>query len=198
MSDGFFLWYRTTWSTQEAAGLLTTLEACGLRTANPATGRVSLITSGPDSYGEQVFTTRDELLRRMADTATDDAGEANFQLWADADADVFARVRRPAGGVTSLEFGLDGLDTDQLEHTVAALVRALDAQRDSALGFVIDRLGVSEDVDWDAVLTGGAGRAHPLPDTLGLHRAYVPLYPEVATPEAKPVEYGDLLVFNLR
>ncbi|MBP0459727.1 hypothetical protein [Streptomyces montanisoli] len=200
MSDGFFLWYRTTWSGQEAAGLLTTLDACGLRTTNPGSGRVSLISNGPGSYGEQAFTTKAELLQRMAATAdaTGTVDEVNFQLWADADADVFTRVRRLPGGVTSLEFGLDGLDGEQLKHSVAALLRTLDTYRDGTLGFVLDRQGEGEELDWDAVLTGAAARIAPLPDTLGLHRAYVPLHPELAMAEAKPVEYGDLLVFNLR
>ncbi|MCA1223637.1 hypothetical protein [Streptomyces sp. 8L] len=194
MGDGFFHWYRDRWSRADARAVLAALDANGVRRANPGDGRVSLITGGPDSWGEQVATTACGLVEQVAFVD----GEVNFQLWVSADTDVFTRVRSPEVGVATvvLEFGLDGLADGELERTAAALLRVVGSHRAGTLGFVLDRAGTTAELDWDAVLAGAAVPVSPLPDTLGLPRAYVPLHPEVTSVVRESVAYGDLVVFD--
>ena len=191
MSDGFFHWYRTGWEVGDADRLLQGVVAAGLHLANPATGRISVITNGPDSWGEQVFVSGLDLLKHMAlETRT----EANYQLWLDPDTDIFTRVRRLSETAVVVEFGLDGMTGPEQDRAVDALTRALRTAGANCFGFVVDRLGVTEELDWDAVMTGAPVRVLPLPDRFGIPAGYLPTHPELARDQV--TLEGELAVFS--
>lgn len=192
MNDGFFSWYRTGWGMDAAGRLLSTAVSAGLHVVNPGNQRVSLITNGPDSWGEQVFVTEHALLEHAALSA---GTEVNFQLWLNSECDVFTRVRRLDGeDVVALEFGLDGMTGEEQEHTVAVLTRMLRGDFADCFGFVVDRRGVSEELDWDGVFSGEAVHVAPLPDTFGLLAKHLATHPELDPDQA--VRNGDLAVFG--
>lgn len=176
MSDGFFHWYRGAWSADSAKHLVATFEAAGITLANPSTGVITTITNGPESWGEQIPVGRSDLFTGLALRSVD---EANFQLWLDGDTDVFTRVRRfdrllkPGGDEVVVEFGLDGMTAKEREAVIHAAWQAVVSDREDTIGFVLDRRGITEDVDWDGLVTGAGVRWDEWPDLLGVR-------PEVA------------------
>lgn len=191
MSDGFIYWYRTDWEPADAQVLLQSLGARELSLSNPATGRITRITNGPDSWGEQVPVDRESLANAAGLTGIE---EVNFQLWANSDADVYTRFRRLRGDVVVAEFGLDGLRVDEREQAVRTIVGAIRSELGRSIGFVIDRLGVAEDVDWDSVVTKGAAQLTAWPDTLAVRPEVAARLPELAGVEGR--EESPLLVFG--
>jgi hypothetical protein len=192
MSDGFFFLYRSDWRPDTAAAFLRTVDSGGLMLTNPATRRVSWITNGPDTWGEQVFVTEPVLVERLTLPAGTD--EVNFQLWLDGDNDVFTRVRRVDSDLVALEFSLDGLTSDEQDRVVAGLQQTLESHRAGTVGFVVDRSGASEDVDWDDVMAGGATVVAPFPDAFGISVNCVAVHAELRS--LPPVVRGDLAVFG--
>jgi hypothetical protein len=81
------------------------------------------------------------------------------------------------------------------EQVLAALVRILEADVADCLGCVIDREGVSEDLDWDALMAGADLPIAPRPNSFGIRRQFVARHPELA--EAASVAQGGLEVFTL-
>ncbi|MER5444870.1 hypothetical protein ABT052_00050 [Streptomyces sp. NPDC002766] len=164
MTDGFFFWYRQAWGQGAPASLFHSLERSGIRLANPATGRVTAITNGPDSWGDQVPVSPQQLAQ-AAELATDP--EVNFQMWLDAQTDVFVRVRRLDGSAAAIEFGLDGLGAAQ-ESVIRAIAQAIRQTWNDCLGLVVDRSGDTEETDWDAVVLQGEPDIVRMPDTLAV------------------------------
>lgn len=191
MSDGFIYWYRTGWEPADAQVLLQSLGAGELSLSNPATGRITRITNGPDSWGEQVPVDRDSLVN---DAGLTDIEEVNFQLWVNSYADVFTRLRRLRGDVVVAEFGLGGLRVDEREQAVRTIVGAIRSELVRSIGFVIDRLGVAEDVDWDSVVIKGAAQLTAWPDTLAVRPEVTARLPELAGVECR--EEPPLVVFG--
>ncbi|RFU83260.1 hypothetical protein DY218_28780 [Streptomyces triticagri] len=179
MSDGFLHWYREGWDAARARTLLTGLEAHGLRAANPATGLITAITNGPESWGEQVPTTQDDLVTAAGLART---SEINFQLWLDADTDVFTRIRRRTGtSVVVLEFGLDGMTSTEQDLVTEAVSSQIQQIRETTVGFVIDRNGISEDEDWDGVVLGEPTLFKQWPEVLALRARTAAQHPQLAS-----------------
>lgn len=193
MSDGFIYWYRTGWEPADAQVLLQTLEAGGLSLGNPVTGRITAITNGPDSWGEQIPVHRFSLAHSAGLT---DVEEFNFQLWVNGDADVFTRLRRLRGDIVVAEFGLDGLRVDEREQAVRTIVSAIRSELVRSIGFVVDRLGVAEEVDWDSAVTTGTAQLHAWPDTLAVRPEVTAGLPELGGVERW--EEPPLVVFGRR
>ncbi len=191
MSDGFFYWYRAAWDRDGANRFLRGAVAAGLHVRNPATRRLSVLTNGPESWGEQVFVEEPELLGL---TAAPPDGDISFQLWLTSDTDVTSRVRCLGEEAVVLEFDLAGMTLAEQEQTLVALVRVLEADAADAVGFVIDRHGATEDLDWDNVMAGAPLPVVPLPESFGIRKEYVTLHPELEPAES--VEYGGLAVFT--
>ncbi|MDT7840977.1 hypothetical protein [Streptomyces justiciae] len=159
---------------------MATFEAAGITLANPSTGVITAITNGPESWGEQIQFGRSDLFTALALRSAD---ELNFQLWLDSNTDVFTRVRRfdglhnlhlPGGDGVVVEFGLDGMTAEEREAVVHAAWQAVASDGEDTIGVVLDRRGVTEDVDWDGLVTGAGVRWDEWPDLLGVR-------PEVAT-----------------
>ncbi|WP_189108931.1 hypothetical protein [Streptomyces camponoticapitis] len=182
MSDGFVHWYEGDSNSDPAESLVGALEEAGLSLGNPSTGLISSITNGPDLWGEQVHTERDELVRSVAAVRLSGGGEVNFQFWLDGETDVFTRVRRPAGGVvTVVEFGLDGMDGAQQTQVVEAVRVAMGQRWAACLGFVIDRSGATEEEDWDGIVVDASARFTSWPDTLAMRAEIAAAHAELST-----------------
>ncbi|WP_328873558.1 hypothetical protein OHT76_27670 [Streptomyces sp. NBC_00287] len=178
MSDGFFHWYRRTWSAGSAERVVEAFEANGIVLTNPSTGVITAISNGPESWGEQIAVERSELFAALELKFAD---EVNFQLWLDADTDVFTRIRRlDQADMTVVEFGLDGMTADERETVIRAARQAFARDREDTTGLVIDRRGLSEDVDWDGVMTGQDVRLDIHPDFFGVRPEVVARHPQLA------------------
>lgn len=177
MGDGFFFWYREGWKADDADRVLRYLDGCGLEMRNPDTGNISLITNGPDSWGEQIFVAEDELLASATELS---GGEVNFQLWFSGEVDIFTRIRRVSSDSVVLEFDIDALDLDEMEDVISAFTRPA-IMDDATLGFVADRSGRSEEVDWDAVMSGDVLPLASLPDMLGIRERDLGRHPELSS-----------------
>lgn len=191
MSDGFIYWYRADWEPADAEALVQSLEAGGLSLHNPATGLITALANDPESWGEQVVVSREALTHAAGLSSTN---EVSFQFWLDKDTDVYARFRRLHGATAVIEFGLDGLLADEQEYVVHCIATQIHNDLERSLAFVIDRLGATEEVDWDAVVTLGAAKLDGWPDTLALRSEAVARIPELVGAERR--EEPPLLVFG--
>ncbi|MDW6059736.1 hypothetical protein SAZ11_19225 [Streptomyces sp. FXJ1.4098] len=192
MSDGFVYFYRRQWGATHAGEVIGALEGGGLQLGNPRTGLITLIESGPESWGEQVPATRELLIESAGLLA---AGEVNFQFWLNGESDVFTRIRPLKGGAV-LEFGLDGLTAPEQKHVIGAVVRSLCGDRDRCVGFVVDRRGATEEADWDSIVLRGAPLQHGWPDTLGVRPEIAATHVQLAQAEGR-VE-PPLVIFGQR
>jgi hypothetical protein len=176
MGDGFFFWYREDWKAGDADRIIRYLDSRGLMIRNPDTGKISLITNGPESWGEQVFVTEDALLKSATELS---GGELNFQLWIAGDLDVFTRIRRASANLIVLEFDINALDSDDLESAISAFIsRAV--MDEVTIGFVADRSGGSEETDWDSTMAGASVPLESLPDILGIRERNLDRHPELS------------------
>lgn len=191
MSDGYFYWYRTGWVPGDAAELMRSLETSGLSLHNPANGLITALSSGPDSWGEQVPVSR-EALTHSAEL--DSIDQVSFQFWLNQDTDVYARIRRLHEAIVVIEFGLDGHTVEEREHVVQSVCTQVYNNLNRSLAFVIDRLGAAEEVDWDTVVTLGAAKLDGWPDTFGLRPEAAARIPELAGVEHRV--QPPLLVFG--
>ncbi|QLH24266.1 hypothetical protein [Streptomyces sp. Rer75] len=180
MSDGFIYWYRQGWGTSDARETIEALEGAGFLLGNPGNGLITLVTNGPDSWGEQMPVARQELIESAGLVAAD---EVNFQLWLNADTDVFTRIRRGESRSAVLEFGLDGLTVAEREWAIGAVARVLRGDLDHCVGFVVDRRGVTEEEDWDSVVWRRAPLTCGWPDILGVRSESVAAHIQLAQAE---------------
>ena len=176
MGDGFFFWYREDWKTGDADRIIRYLDGRGLRIRNSDTGNISLITNGPESWGEQVFVTEDALLKSATELS---GGELNFQLWIAGTLDVFTRIRRAAADLVVLEFDINALDSGDLENAISAFIRPAVVD-EATIGFMVDRSGKSEETDWDALMAGAPLPLGSLPDILGIRERDLGRHPELS------------------
>jgi len=183
MSDGFIYWYRQGWGASHAQQIIEALEGAGFLLGNPGNDLITLITNGPDSWGEQMPVARQELIESARLVASD---EVNFQLWLNADIDVFTRIRRGKSGSAVLEFGLDGLTVAERERAIGAVARVLRDDLDHCVGFIVDRRGVTEEEDWDAVVWRRAPLTCGWPDSLGVRSENVAAHIQLAQAEGYP------------
>lgn len=182
MSDGFYYWYRQVWDTSRSLQLLDTLDRLGLRTANPATGLVTTLTSGPDSWGEQEPITTREL---GPASGLVHGGALSLQLWLDAGTDLYTRFRALPNGGAAIEFGLDGLGEWQ-DRVVDSLSRAVHDSWQETAGYVIDRYGRTEDTEWDGVILDGGERIDGWPDELAVRESVAAHHAQLAGAEGMP------------
>ncbi len=193
MSDGFYYWYRVAHRGVSAERLVETLEANGVVLANPITGVVTTITNGPESWGEQVPVGRAQLLDSLA---LHSAAEVNFQLWLNGETDIFTRFRSLGGEITVAEFGLDGMTAAEVETAIFAVSQAVEADRGGTIGLVVDRRGVTEDVDWDGLMTGAATPLYSWPELLAVRPEVAARHPQLA--QAQGETEPPLVVFGRR
>ena len=190
MGDGFFFWYREGWNAGDADRIIRYLEGCGLRIRNPDTGNISMITNGPESWGEQVFVTEGALLKSAVELS---GGELNFQLWITGGLDVFTRIRRASADSVVLEFDINALDSDDLENAISTFIR-LAVMDEATIGFIADRSGRSEETDWDATMTGASLSMESLPDIIGINESDLGRHSELSNVTYERT--GKICVFN--
>ncbi|MCF2127296.1 hypothetical protein L1I79_12730 [Strepomyces sp. STD 3.1] len=174
MSDGFYFWYTGVHDRGGVERVLRVLERRGVHLAHPVSRVITAITDGPDSWGEQIPLERAELIGRLTLT---DRTEVNFQFWLNEQTDLFTRFRRLADEWLVVEFGLDGMLKTEQELAVEAISHAVDDERESTWGLVIDRSGLTEDTDWDAVMLGQPAGIAGWPDVLGVRPEVVARHP---------------------
>lgn len=188
--DGFFYWYISTWNQSTAEEIVGQLDCRGLSIKHQHSGLCSMLTNGPESWGEQFFVTRQQLFGAIA--RPDETG-VEFQFWLDRDTDVITQVA-VLDRIVVLRFGLDGLTEDQLDRATSALTQVTLQHNGTCEGFVLDKLGLTEDEDWDNIVLGANVPVSAGPDMLGLRKDRVAAHPEIFlhTPE----RYGNILVFE--
>ena len=182
MSDGFYYWYRSARNAVSADRVIGVLEANGVVLANPATGGVTAVTNGPESWGEQVPIERAELLASLSLEA---AEEVNFQLWLNDETDVFTRFRSMGSTMTVVEFGLDGMTASEKEEVISAVSQAVQTDRKGTVGLVVDRRGTTEDADWDSLVAGAPLPLDDWPDLLGLRLDVAARHPQLAAAQGR-------------
>ncbi|MDJ0347070.1 hypothetical protein QMK19_33535 [Streptomyces sp. H10-C2] len=189
MSDGFIYWYETDWSAPRVVARLAELEKHGLLLANPESGVITEISDDWDTLGNQVVVQRADLLRHAV---LDDSTELTFQFWITGATDVICRVRRVKSNIVVHEFGLDGLTAAELANTVRVLYAEVGGNLTHSLGWIADTIGASEEVNWDAVVTGDKTPIRPVPDILIIPHDIAAEHPELAAMPSHPL--GDLVV----
>ncbi|MGA5757420.1 hypothetical protein [Nonomuraea bangladeshensis] len=86
------------------------------------------------------------------------------QLWINADTDVLTSISA-RGGVTLIEFDLDGLTTDEAHRTVAAVLW-LAVTDTASLGLVVDSRLPDTGTRWEDFFLDGSAAKPYLPELL--------------------------------
>ncbi|MBZ6114584.1 MULTISPECIES: hypothetical protein [Streptomyces] len=175
MSDGFFFWYTEPFARDGVERVLGALETQGVHLAHPESNAITVITNGPDSWGEQLQVSRAELVELLT---LRDRAELNFQLWLNDETDMFTRFRRVSDRGLVVEFGLDGMWHAEREAAIRAVSLVVDAERARTFGVVVDRRGLTEEMDWDGLVLGRPVVVAEWPDMLEVR-------PEVAAEHAQ-------------
>lgn len=173
MSDGFITWYLR---GPVSADPVDRLDETGAALTYPgAHEQVSIL----DPEGSQVLVTHDTFLSLLQDSSPQNAAPSlTFQMWWSRSDDLVVTVRRhvgdgsPSAGLYGVGCSLDGLTTEQTNSLVAVTGRLLDEAPESVVAAVIDRQGVTADLDWDAFISGSGEIPH-FPDLLVMSRRHV-------------------------
>ncbi|MFI6056354.1 hypothetical protein ACIBCO_40645 [Streptomyces violascens] len=190
-SRGFFTWYASSTAAEVSISLVRHLETSGLSVVHPLTENAfgyGELNSGPS---KPLLGGRDMVVSSLAD---EQYAEVTFQCWMGYDISLTGTVHRLSESVSKISFLISDVPVPDRENTVAALVRTLDQDLSNCLGFVIDRLGVSNDQDWDRILLTADEQITVWPDTVGIQRHLASAH---NTPTGSaPADYGPLLVFQ--
>ncbi|AHH93486.1 hypothetical protein GCM10010174_31690 [Kutzneria viridogrisea] len=155
--SGFIHWYENGWSADRAARTVARIESLGL------------------SLSED--TDRNALLGRLSLT---EITRLDVEFWLDADTALYGRFRRVGGDVVAQEFDLDGLSSVEQNQLVQGIAELFGEDADNTVGFVVDRSGCSEDVEWDEVVLGHPKIVTVRPDVLALPCTVIEdLHPEL-------------------
>ncbi|WP_234367425.1 hypothetical protein [Streptomyces pluripotens] len=190
-AQGFFTWYRPSFTRASAQDLIDQLSASGLFVEHPLTDNLFGFRDTAQGKREPLVGGTHTLLSALT---SDEYPNVEFQGWMGRDESLAVTVRRLDNNIQKLTFQIADIPEPDREEAVAALVRTLDQNSDHCLGFVIDRTGISANEDWDRVLTGTGAQITTWPDTFGILRERVPEHPELTS--SKPTEYGPLDVFH--
>jgi hypothetical protein len=151
---------------QAARRIIASFSGVGIVLVNSHTGRITELAED----GEQVETTEAGLLQAAAARP-----ELSFQLWFSSDVDVSCGFRQIAPGVVRHGYSVDGLDAQERERLMRWAVDYFKggAAEGKAVLLVVDPLGVTADVDWDAVVRGTVALPPVLPAILGLPASWM-------------------------
>ncbi len=195
MTYGFVRLYRRDWSPEQVGRRVESLAATGMVLRHPRTGRITALSGEWETIGEQVEMDRESLLSAMAGLGEK---EFTFQYWMtdDEDADVVCTLTRIGAGVVVEHYNLDGFGGPIARTGENTVIRRLLAEfratGPAAVGLVVDRWGVSLDIDLDDVVTGG-------PTPVSITPELMVLRPEIARRNFEPaslVPFGDFLAHD--
>ncbi|QUQ69887.1 hypothetical protein [Kutzneria sp. CA-103260] len=171
--SGFIHWYENGWSAARADRTVARIESLGLTLSDPQQQRAGL-------------------LQRLALT---DCAAVDVEYWLDEETALYCRFRRVGEDVVAQEFDLDGLSTVEQQQLVAGIVELFSEDAANTVGFVVDRSGSSQDVEWDDVVLGLPRIVTVRPDTLALPAELVDrLHPELTRLTGRPL--GALMLFD--
>jgi hypothetical protein len=166
MKPGFCYVTERVEPSQAARRIIASFSRVGIVLVNSHTGRVTELAED----GEQVATTEASLLEAAAVRP-----ELSFQLWFSSDTDVACGFRQIAPGIVGHGYSLSGLDArerDRLTRWAVDYFREAAADGTAVL-LVVDPAGVTEDVDWDAVVRQAMPFPAALPAILGLPASWM-------------------------
>ncbi|MBV8932920.1 MAG: hypothetical protein JOZ47_22670 [Kutzneria sp.] len=168
--SGFIHWYEGDWSTWRAGRTVARIESLGLNLSEQIGLPEETVLSEQDAQ-------RHALLTRLALTRTRTVDVA-YRL--DDRTALHCRFRRVDEDIVVQEFDLDGLSTIERNQLVRGIIELFGDDPASTVGFVADRSGRSEDVDWDDVVLGHPRIITVRPDMLALPTPLVDqLHPEL-------------------
>ncbi|MEV6603459.1 hypothetical protein [Kutzneria sp. NPDC051319] len=171
--SGFIHWYENGWSTARADRTVARIESLGLTLSDPAAQRAGL-------------------LERLA---LSECAAVDVEYWLDEETALYCRFRRVSEDVVAQEFDLDGLSTVEQHQLVTGIVELFNEDAANTVGFVVDRSGGSQDVEWDDVVLGLPRIVTVRPDVLALPAALVDrLHPELNGLTGRPL--GALTLFD--
>ena len=171
--SGFIHWYENGWSAGRADRTVARIESLGLTLSDPQTQRAGLLAK-----------------LALAETAAIDV-----EYWLDEDTALYCRFRRVGQDVVAQEFDLDGLSVVEQNQLVQGIVELFGEDCSHTVGFVLDRSGSSQDVEWDDVVLGHPKIVTVRPDMLALPAELIDrLHPELAKLTGRPL--GGLTLFD--
>jgi hypothetical protein len=171
--SGFIHWYENGWSAGRADRTVARIESLGLTLSDPEAERAGL-------------------LERLALT---DTNAVDIEYWLDEETALYCRFRRVGPDLVAQEFDLDGLSTVEQNQLVTGIVELFGEDAGNTVGFVVDRSGCSQDVEWDDVVLGHPKIVTVRPDVLALPAELVDrLHPELNRLTGRPL--GGLTLFD--
>jgi len=176
MSVGFFYSYHLGWTRLDAATLLGDLEAEGIRSGHPLTGRAVLVSLDLPSSGARSPVTREQLLSL---SGLQRLHEVGFRLWVDGGSDLLVRIRRARSGVVAVEFSVGELPPVERERAVGAIRRTVGRASVLCIGFVVDRDGATAGTDWDGVVIDGSAHLDAWPDAVAVREEIASIHPQL-------------------
>ena len=158
MSSGFAISYHRFIGPEDFSRLEVGLADADVHLQRPTDGAVTLLSD----VGDQVIGSRDAILAILT------AGKTlNFQWWFRDGGDLYCRFR--SGETVAIDVGLDGLTGHQFAGVKQSLMgfAATEIAHSNFLGMVIDRMGTTEEFDWDGFFShSGVEFEGALPDLL--------------------------------
>lgn len=171
--SGFIHWYENGWSAARAGRTVARVESLGLTLSDPGTERSALLT-------------RLSLI---------EATSIDLEYWLDEETALYCRFRRVSQEVVAQEFDLDGLSAVEQHQLVRGIAELFGEDSTNTVGFVVDRSGCSQDVEWDEVVLGHPKIVTVRPDVLALPTAVIDtLHPELHRLTGRPL--GALTVYD--
>jgi hypothetical protein len=161
VSSGYIYFYFAENIVPEIAAIEKRLKSIGLHLEQPGTHRVFSISSN----GDQIIVSRSWIETQIASFLP-----VSIQWWHTDAEDVYCRFRpRELQNQWCLEFGFDGVGAEQREALIATASKFFveSCARSEAEALVVDSMGILEETDWDAVISGHA-RPEGVPDILVL------------------------------
>ncbi len=161
MKPGFCYVAERAEPSEAAERIIASFSRMGIGLVNPLTRRITELAED----GEQVDTTEADLLQGAATRP-----ELSFQLWFSSDTDVSCGFRQVDRDLVSHGYSLDGLDAKERERLMRWAVDYFReaAAEGTAVLLVVDPVGVTADVDWDAMVRQRIPSPAVLPAILGL------------------------------
>jgi hypothetical protein len=165
MKPGFCYLAERTQPGRAARKIIASFSQIGVALTNPHTRRITELIGD----GEQRDITEADVTQAVA------VRSVMFQLWFSSDTDVSCGFRQVDSDRVSHAYSLDGLDAEERERLMRWAVDYFReaAAEGTAVVLVVDPLGITADVDWDAVIRGTLPLPPVLPAILGLPASWM-------------------------
>lgn len=170
---GFCNIYFKTFELREFDELFSFLDNHRIQLRKPGSGKI--IQLSPEGESEEI-TNSQILIQTLSEK-----GFVDFEIWRSNIDSIFVHIKRLDSGIYKVDFGFELFKGSELEQVlqILQLFFKFKLTSENILAFIIDRLGESEDLDWepywDNLMLSSPFLPNVWPDLLILRNNYLDL-----------------------